>query len=186
MTQEELRQGLLNDIAELEQRSRRLLELSPGQREWRPPSGGWGVADVLDHLVTTDEAYATPMEALVAEGAGRGRADAPRREWRGCWAGRFLVASLRKERRLPAPKKYQPAAAPRPDVVEAWLADLARIRGMIERSAGLDWRALKLRSPAMPLMVLNLGDCYLTAVVHSRRHFGQIDRVRQSPGFPAR
>lgn len=186
MTQEEMRQGLLNDAAALEQRGRRLGDLTPAQLTWRPPAGGWGVADVLEHLLTTNGEYAAPMRALIVGGAARGRADAPRHPWRGCWAGRFLAANLRKEGRLPAPGRYQPPPTPRAAVVEAWLADLAGIREMIEHSSGLDWRALKLRSPAMPLMVLNLGDCFLTAIIHTQRHFGQIDRVRNTPGFPAR
>ncbi len=35
------------------------------QLGWRPPEGGWSIAQVIEHLIITDESYLEPIERLV-------------------------------------------------------------------------------------------------------------------------
>lgn len=159
--------------------------LSQEQLAWSPPSGGWGVAQVFEHLALSAESYAAPFERILAGvGVKLGEGDPV---WRPALFGRLLYESLAKEgNRLPAPKKYKVGPAPRPGVVAAFLSIERRIADFRSRCATLDWRRTRLASPALPLPLIhyNLGDAFRILVVHAERHARQIDRVLLRGDFP--
>jgi hypothetical protein len=70
-----------------------------------------------------------------------------------------------------------PAVTPRGGVVERLLGHLDVLDGLVDDSAGFDWRRLRMRSPVMPLLRFNLGDAFLMLLVHAERHAGQMERV---------
>ena len=92
--------------------------LTEARLRWRPPEGGWGIADVLEHLCISDDSYLVKLRALLPSGAP---VVVPA-GWRPSLAGRLLVGSLRNPRKLPAPKMYRPPSAPRDGVLDDWLA----------------------------------------------------------------
>jgi hypothetical protein len=55
----------------------------------------------------------------------------------------------------------------------------------VKDAAGIDYNKTKLRSPVTPLMRYSLADAFVLTVVHGRRHLGQAQRVRETPGFPS-
>ena len=162
--------------------------LGPLQLQWRPPEGGWGVGDVLEHLVASNEDYLVRLRALVAEGARAavraarpgGGADG----WRPSLIGGFLARSLRAPRRLPAPKIWRPSSAPRADALERFLAGEREIARLLRESLDLDWRRTRFASPVSRLVRLSLGDAFEVLAAHSARHAGQIERVRARGDFP--
>ena len=64
-------------------------------------------------------------------------------------------------------------------VVEAFLAQALERVKVMDDAASLDWRALRMGSPALPgfMPKMNLGDVFRVHVVHVNRHAKQIERV---------
>ena len=157
--------------------------LSSGQLAWRPPRGGWGVDQVLHHLVTSNSAYFPGLETLIASAPRPPRpADLT---WRPSVIGNFMAKALRSPRRLPAPRPWQPGPTVPDGVLTAFLTAQVRLRQLVERTSSLSWQTSRIRSPVSGLLRFNLGDALTILVIHEERHFGQIDRVRAHPAFPS-
>jgi hypothetical protein len=178
MTQRELHQSLK---AEALANHRRVAELArpldPERLVRRPTPPGWSVGEVLEHLCIADESYRRPLTALVA--SARQDAGAPAREWQPSFFGKLLAGALARPAKMKSPGKFRPGASPRNGVVEDFLARDSRLIGLMDDAASLDWRALRMASPALPVPIirLNLGDVFKIHVVHVRRHLGQMERV---------
>jgi hypothetical protein len=151
--------------------------LDPERLVRRPTPPGWSVGEVLEHLCIADELYHKPLTALVA--SGRRDAGAPAREWRASFFGKLIAGALSRPAKMKAPGRFKPGRSPRNGVVEDFLARDSRLIAMMDDAASLDWRALRLASPALPVPIirLNLGDVFKIHVVHVRRHLGQMERV---------
>jgi hypothetical protein len=178
MTQYELHQSLRSEALANHKRVAALARpLDPERLVRRPTPPGWSVGEVLEHLCVADELYRKPVTELVA--AARLDAGAPAREWRPSFFGRLIAGALARPRKMKAPGRFKPGATPRNGVVEDFLARDSRLIAMMDDAASLDWRALRLSSPALPLPIirLNLGDVFNIHVVHVRRHLGQMERV---------
>ena len=151
--------------------------LDPEQLLRRPPDGGWSVGHVLEHLRVTSELYEPPLRALLRD--ARPDAAAPLREWKPTLLGGFMARTFEKPAKLPTPKSMVPAATPRGGVLEAFLAHLDTQGRLLDDASGLDWRRLRMASPAVPipLKVFNLGDVFVILVAHAERHTRQMERV---------
>ena len=184
---------LLAELADADARiSRAAGGLGAHQLQWRPPEGGWGIGDVLEHLVAANEDYLRRLRVLVLEGT-RGAGGAVRASsagrgfdgWRPSLIGGFLARSMRAPRKLPAPKIWRPAVEPGSDALDRFLAGERELADLLRASTALDWRRTRLSSPVSRLVRLNLGDVFDVSAGHVTRHAGQIERVRQHHEFPA-
>lgn len=160
--------------------------LTPAQLAWQPPSGGWSVAHVLEHLVLANGAYATALDRCLTRAIpGTGEVD-----WRPSWLGERFRRAVAPEatRRLPAPPSFRPPRAlpaPRADALPEFLAIQARIAGQLERAGGADWVRTRFASPVSSLLRFNLGDAFAIVAAHTARHLGQARRIRAHERFPA-
>lgn len=149
---------------------------------WRPPSGGWSIGEVLEHLVVAADSYLGPMRDLIGRTRATPGADPL---WRPSLMGGLLARSLRAPRKLPAPRAYIPRNSPRADVLEIFRARLRDTALLLERAWPLPWNEIRLVSPISRLVRMNLGDGFAVSIAHAHRHTGQIERIRFTPGFPA-
>jgi hypothetical protein len=176
--QRELHQQLRTEsIATREHVAAMLRPLDSAQINEHPEPEGWSIGQVLEHVCKADE-LSDERVATVMRSA-RPDAGAPAREWRSSFIGGMIAESLLKAKPLKAPKVFRPGPTPRNGIVEALHA---REIGFVQRmddAASLDWRALRLRSPALPnwAPTLNLGDGFRIHVVHLTRHARQIERL---------
>ena len=149
---------------------------------WRPPDGGWSIGQVVEHLIINDESYLQLFDRMLAR--------KPERAWRGEWKpsliGGLLTRSLMPDskRKVTTPAIWRPGPQPRANVVEEYIQSQERMLEALRKADGHDLRGTKLSSPAMKLMRMNLGDAFLTLVVHTQRHLKQIERIRQRAEFP--
>ncbi len=149
---------------------------------WRPPTGGWSVGEVFEHLCVANDSYLVMLRHVLASPpAGDDRAHA-QRMWRPSLAGRLLVASVTSPRKVPAPKMWRPEPVARPYVIDAFRERQAELVKLIERSLAFDWMRVRLSSPVSLLIRMNVGDAFTILVRHAERHFAQIDRVRALMG----
>ena len=149
--------------------------IGPDAMARRPESGGWSVAEVLEHLILSADSYLDALRRLTRENAGS-RAD-PTAVWKPSVMGGLLTESLRNPRRLPAPGMYKPGPKPRADVLDEFLRRQEEVGRLIVAAGDLDWRRVRTRSPVLWFIRMNLGDALTVPVVHAERHAGQIERV---------
>ena len=178
MLQRDLQQALHTRMRSLRDRIVEIARpLDPEQLLRRPSDGGWSVGHVLEHLCVTSELYEPPLGTLLR--SARPDAAAPLREWKPTLIGGFMARQFERPSKLPSPKSMVPAATPRGGVVEAFLGHLDAQSRMLDDASSLDWRRLRMASPAVPvpLKVFNLGDVFVILVVHAERHARQMERV---------
>ena len=143
--------------------------------EWQPPEGGWTAGQVFEHLCVANDSYLVSLRRVLGTASAMSRGDVTDRAWRPSFAGRLLARSMESPRKLPAPKMWRPAPAPRPDVIGEFLTRQREIEQLIESSMAHDWRRLRLASPVSRLIRMNVGDAFTVLVRHAERHFRQID-----------
>ena len=148
--------------------------LSPSDLTRHPPSGGWSVGEVLEHLILSADSYLEALRPIVA--AKDGRAVTPETMWKPSLMGGLLVNSFRSPRKRRAPKIYRPGPSPRPRALEELVARHEELGRFIAAAGDKEWRRVRLRSPVTPLIRMNLGDAFAVVVTHAERHAGQIEQ----------
>ena len=177
MIQRDLHAELRREAIELREQLAGLLRpLNAAQFNEHPEPKGWSIGEVVEHLLVADERSSAP--AMEAIRTARADAAAPLRPWKSTFLGGLIAGSLEKPQKLKAPRVFQPAGT-RNGAVEALLAREAEFVTAIDNAASLDWRALRVRSGALPPFApkMNLGDAFRIHVVHVRRHTAQIERL---------
>jgi hypothetical protein len=173
--------GLARELGErtdaANRRARELTErLDGAAMDWRPPEGGWSAGQVLEHLIVSADSYLERFPGLFAR--AKHGAGGPATRWKPSAMGGWLANALRPgTRKMPAPKIYRPAADARPNVLAEFLARQDRFVQAMEQAADLDWRRVRMGSPVLALIRVNLGDAFVINTVHVERHLGQVERV---------
>lgn len=163
-----------DSIADIERDVAPLAYLELG---WRDPAGGWSIAQIMEHLIITDQSYIDRLTELLREPPGR-----PVYEpWRPSFIGRFLVRSQMPEskRKMTTPSVWRPGPEARANVVQEYIAVRRRLLQLLSQADGHDLNRTKLSSPAAKLIRINLGDAIMTLVVHTQRHLQQIRRIKE-------
>jgi len=186
-----MKTGAQRDVAaELLERNRRvsaefeaaLAGLGERQLGWRPPAGGWSIAEVLEHLCISADSY---LVTLLDKRGGDHPHSTQTTEWRPSLLGGLLANSFRSARKLPAPRIYRPGPEPRTNVAHEFLVRQREVSKLIEASEGIVWRKVRSVSPVSRFIRINLGDCFQILVAHAERHLGQIRRIKAAPAFPS-
>lgn len=178
MIQRQLQQQLATEIHSTRKRIESAARALDGaQLVQRPERDGWSVGEVLEHLCISSEIYDEPTRGLVH--SARPDAAAPAREWKSTLLGGLIAGMLEKPRKMKAPKVFRPGPTPRNGVLEAFLAGERLVSATMVEATLLDWRALRIGSPALPAFFpkMNLGDVFRIYAVHATRHAKQIERV---------
>lgn len=185
--------------------------LTPTQLWWRPEEGRWSVGGCLDHLVRTGEAYLVVLDEAIDAGWEKRRTGHPpyRRSLLGRWIARALEPppglKIRAPSRIRPRRPEEPGAGigPPPDPAEGasgpghgepgegdegplprFLALRDRLARRLGDAKGLDAGRVKVRSPFVPLLRVDLVSAFRVVVAHERRHLWQARRVKEEPGFP--
>ena len=184
----DLLQTIVVDTEVNSTRARELVSgLSEAQLNWKPAPGSWSIAQCLEHLTAATEGFDQYFEKAIASGREKRSVDGaiPYRPTR---LGGWLIKQLVPEatRKVPAPKIFRPAESSSIEgALERFLQQQERFVKFVKDATGIDYNKTKLRSPVTPLMRYSLADAFVLTVVHGRRHLGQAQRVRETPGFPS-
>lgn len=171
--------------AEIDRVNRRAASLvtraRPEQMAWKPPAGGWSMAEVLEHLTVTNERYLSAMRESTPVAVTPSA-----KVWRPTIAGALLNYAMRRPKlRMKSPRVFAPGPEPRERVFYEFLRTQLDLRRAAERAISSDVRRTRVASPAAGLVRFNLGDCFEILVSHAQRHLGQVERIRKQPEFPA-
>jgi len=173
---------LMTELDRIEPRTRVAVSgLTEAKFRELPPEGGWSIAQVFEHLCRTNLSYLDgPLPGAIDKARARGPSHRP---WRASLAGGWLASVLTEGGKpVPTPKPWRVAGEPRPNVVDAFLATVERLRAALLQADGLDL-GVGFASPVTPLIRLNLGDAFRVLVVHAHRHLAQVERTRRAVGM---
>jgi len=168
--------------------ARALLEpLSAEQSTWVPPSGGWSIAQCVDHLNRIGDLYLDVMEKRITEARARG---ITRRGRSGPgWLGRVLIRAMDAppSRKMRSPSPTVPVSQPEPEATRArFFALQDRIEAALASADGLGLRGVRITSPLLSLLRMNLATAFGVVIAHQRRHIWQAREVARLSGFPDR
>ena len=160
--------------------------LSDAAARFRPAPGAWSMAECLDHLNVVGRLYLGALDRAIDEGRRRGLTGEP--PFRYGLLARWLVRSMDAPPlfRTRSPRPFRPATAAPPvaESLPAFLALQGELLERLERAEGLDFRRVKVVSPASRRLKLGLGTAFAVTAAHQRRHLWQARQVRDAPGFP--
>ncbi len=160
--------------------------LDAAQLAWRARSGGWSVADNLDHLCAMGRWYLKHIDRSLADAQVRGLvASAPARlplfERFVVWLAEPPVRRLR----IKAPQPFQPApAADALGVLPAYREHHVALLERLARAEPFDLLRARARTPLARRPATLLG-CLSLMLAHERRHLWQAGQVKTHPRFPA-
>lgn len=159
--------------------------LDDEQFNWRPPSGGWSVAQCIDHLNVTAREYLPKLDAGIAAAIPRGMYGQGPFHYN--WLGRMFVRSQEPTTKL----KYKAAAAfmpapsrRKPETLAAFRAYQVQFIDRLRQANGLDLSRVRVQSPVARLLRLPLGSAFALTIAHERRHLQQAQNVITEPAFP--
>lgn len=157
------------------------------QANWKPPGGGWSIAECIDHLARTNAAYLDSIEQQL-DAASSDVLTAGSRMRCGLFA-RWFAKKLEPpvRRRIPAPADLHPDASSIPaERVLDKLADTHRRFALVLfRARNADTSRIRLASPVSRFLRMNLYEAMMLLAAHERRHLWQATNVSRSDSFPA-
>ena len=155
--------------------------MSPVALTTRPATGGWSVAENLQHLILSADAMVPLVEVAVVELEG---ADRKARGASGLGiVGWLLVKSLEPPARLKTKtsQPFEPIPVADPLALPPLLdAAHAKLEVLLTRATGLATGTVKIVSPFNARATYNVYAAFRITVVHARRHLWQAEQVNVS------
>lgn len=166
-----------------------MASLEDHQARFRPQPGSWSVAECIEHLNVTAEAYVPALREQIREAWRRKEHNRPPAHFRQGILGpmfRRLLAPPPKFR-MKAPGAFKPheAEAEPPEEIFRRFDELHdALVSRIEETDGLDAGRVMMSSPFLSLLRLSLDQWFAFLVVHEERHLWQARQVMENPEFP--
>jgi DinB family protein len=149
----------------------------------RPETGGWSVAECLDHLAIANRVYLKAMQEPAQRARTRGRLR--RRPAMPGWPGRLFCYMLEPPPKwwsnLKAPGIIKPRQSPPlGDSVAAFKASQAEMIAFLRAHADLDLASIRFRNPFVGWIHFSLATGLHVTGSHERRHLAQAWRIRRA------
>lgn len=149
-------------------------DLSTAQWKYKPASGGWSLAEILEHITLTEDMLFESVSKVMSAPAGK-----PDRDYK---SGDKAVTSVVTDRsqKFQAPPPLQPAGRSAEESLAHFLKSRERTVEFLKTTAGL--RAHVTDSPlGQPL---DAFQWLLFISAHSERHTKQMLEVKSDAGYP--
>ena len=151
------------------------------QVNWIPEPKKWSIAQILEHMMLANAPYLMTIKNGIAAAAKD-----PSARLKHTLFGKAIMRGAGPQGNVPAPKKLHPAPGPyTPDIIDRWAAQTQAILDLAREARGVDMCSIKVRNPFIPLLRMNLADCFMIICEHTERHVQQIevlqDRIRSEP-----
>jgi len=161
--------------------------LSDAQANFKPGPKKWSINECLDHINQGNRMYALKLEKAIATARAGGKTGAEP-YGPGTFLGRYILKVLKRAgSRVPAPGVFKPASSglKLETLVEQFRTHANRIVELAEQAAGLPLGRIKFTTPAAPIGRVAASQVFEMMQLHSHRHLGQAERVKQAAGYPA-
>jgi uncharacterized damage-inducible protein DinB len=143
----------------------------------RPDSNVWSPAQVIEHLVITNRKYLPAMEKALQRSK-------PTSSVSPVWyspVGVFLHKAAGPGGNAPVPPMLNPRTSNVPlSIVAEWEEQDVHFMSLLDQAASVDIAGTRLWNPLIPLLPMNLADCFELTIAHTDHHVSQIvARVRR-------
>lgn len=155
------------------------------QLNWKSSPGTWSIAQCLDHLIASHNAYFPDLEKIAS---GKYQMS--------FWekfspftaiGGRIMKDQLQEtvKRKMKAPTKIQPATSDiNLDIVDRYLSNLEKFLEYISNCREVDIDKTIINSPLITIVTYSLRDAFQFLLQHEHRHINQAIRVKANEKFP--
>ncbi|MEM6793680.1 MAG: DinB family protein [Acidobacteriota bacterium] len=161
--------------------------LSSEQANWRPATGGWSIAQCLDHLRVVDGSYVKALREGVSGAEAKGlRPDGTTPRYG--FFERSFVSNMEPpaKLKLKAPKSVAPPSTlDLEEVSERFFATNRKLIDLLPAAGRVHPVRAKIRSPLARILKLSVGAAFALLAAHDRRHLWQARRVREDGSFPS-
>jgi uncharacterized damage-inducible protein DinB len=175
--------------AEISRKLQTLTGLTAEQRNWQPSSEVWSINHIFAHLNQYAEYYHDTIEKKIAKTRFRD----PKPNFissplgRASWGAMKLGNAHNVKRKMKSPRDYNPllnGKSARTDELEVFLSQQERLQRILELSAGINLRKVKIPLSISKIIKFRLGDCLQFVIYHNERHLQQAMNLLQHPRFP--
>lgn len=159
--------------------------LSFHQLNWKPSAESWSIAQCLDHLIVSHNAYFPELEKITT-GNYKMSFWEKYSPFTSVW-GRIMKDQLQEKvkRKMKAPRKIQPFASEiSDDIVERYFNSLSIFLKYISACQSLDIDKIIITSPLLRIVTYDLRDAFQFLIQHEHRHINQAIRVKMNHDFP--
>jgi hypothetical protein len=177
-------QALIEQVDACERDAERLVSgMSDDAVNQPPPSGGWSVAQCLEHLALMNDVYLRGWPEAVREAAAAERG--PFTGLRPTPIGRWFANSME-----PPVKMKQKAPTARPgatrfavaEILSRYKASHETYRHLVRASATVDVNRVRRQNPFLKLVTMRLATVLMIIPAHDRRHLWQAANVKRAFG----
>lgn len=171
----------LKQFEETEKRFEELITKHMSDLNVRARSGGWTMAECVDHVNTVARQLVGPLKETIQAAKAAGKMSD--REHRPGFVGKYMTRSMEPpvKKKMKTQKIYEPSSNLDPNTLLEQFKDVHNtFKQLIRESDGLDISKVKMKSPALKILKLNLGDWYFFSAAHERRHLWQAEQVAKA------
>jgi hypothetical protein len=169
-------QQVVAELAALDKRAMQLVARAGPQFARPPRPNSWSVAECLQHLSLTSEAYIPLLTKAIANLRGREKTSPYKLDW---W-GRALKWTLEPPPRFrfATTKDFKPVEIGDENrVLGHFLRLQSEITKLVRDADGLDLNAVNIRSPFSSHVRYNVYSAFVLIVAHERRHLWQAQKA---------
>lgn len=161
-------------------------DLSIEQLNWKRDSKTWSIAQILEHLVISDENYLKEIEDKfnllddIAE---------DNYLLKKTISGKLLYYSVKPGTSIPmkTPSVMQPEASYiSGNIIDKYLSINKNINTYLVKSKNKNLNSVKVVSFVNKLIKMNYWEAFIITITHDKRHMLQIERTKNYPGFPSK
>jgi hypothetical protein len=168
-----------------EKASQNFRSMSFDQLNWKSSPANWSIAQCLDHLIVSHNAYFRDLEKIVS---GKYQIS--------FWekfspftniCGRIMKDQLQEtvKRKMKAPAEIRPSASEiNMDIVKRYFNNLDKFLEYISNCRDIDIDKIVINSPLIAIVTYTLRDAFQFLLQHEHRHINQAIRVKTNEKFP--
>ncbi|MCB9892838.1 MAG: DinB family protein [Planctomycetes bacterium] len=162
--------------------------LTAEQANFKPAPKKWSIGECLAHVNISNRLYAAKLEAAIAKARDKGLTGAPP-YGRGKFLGRFILNNLRQGAaapKVPAPGTFKPTTSTHDlqQLTAEFRQHLTSLCRVAEQADGLALGRIKFATPVAPIGRVTAAQAFEMMNLHTHRHLGQAERVKQAEGYP--
>ena len=159
--------------------------ISSAQLNWSSSPGSWSIAQCLDHLIGSHNAY-FPVLKKITEAIYK------MNFWEryspfSATCGRIMKDKLQEQvkKKMIAPKIIQPSSGKmQPELIDDYYKNLDNFLAYISNCRDIDIDKIIITSPTISIVTYSLRDAFRFLIQHEHRHINQAIRVKLNKGFP--
>lgn len=152
---------------------------------WKTTPEQWSIAQCLDHLLVSDLLYFPVLKKITSGSYQMTKWE----KWNplNFFMGKMLVTGMQEQprKKFKSPTPFLPQSTPiDAGIYERYDKHLDTLAGYVRQCQYVNIDAVKLSSPASPIITFNLRHAIQLLVQHQGRHINQAIRVKKHRSFP--